>query len=306
MKPIEKLKEYCLGLGFDLFGVVKPGKVSNYKYFQQWLARGYHADMAWLEKNGDKREDWRLILDDCRAIIVLGVSYFNRHYGPEEINDPGRALMARYAWGDDYHEVLKKKAANIINWLDEKYDRKYQHKFYADTGPLLERELGAKAGLGFIGKNGNLINDQIGSYFFITSIFTQIDLSESINLVKGRCGECRRCMDGCPTGAIRQPKTVDARRCIAYHTVENRGEIPADIKKKMKNRIFGCDICQEVCPWNTRVLPTRMEEFRTKSGRDQLKIKTIQNMTVDDYQHLFRKSAVKRAKYGGLKRNVGL
>lgn len=306
MNSVSNLKKFCLSIGLDLFGVIRPQKLKTFKYFVKWLENGNHAGMEWIKNSPKKREDLRNVLPGCNSVIVLGVSYFNRDYTSAEIDDPNHALFARYAWGDDYHIVLKKKAKEIISWLNLNYGEQYQHKFYADTGPLLEREMASLAGLGFIGKNSSLINEKLGSYFFITSIFSQVPFEEQINEVRGGCGTCTKCLDSCPTGALVKSKTIDARKCIAYHTVENRGEIPKTIKEKIGNRVFGCDICQEVCPWNRFAKKTKMEELETKLNRDKLKIEDLKNMTVLEYQKLFKKSAVKRAKFSGMKRNCNL
>jgi len=328
-----KLKKYCFDLGFDLFGVIKPEKVSGFDKFERWLKDGNHADMKWMENNLDKREDPRLILEGCQSIIVLGASYFNRNYTDDETNDPDQALIARYAWGSDYHLVIKSKLAQIVSFLDARivesegrHNAKFKvqnskpqlktqnqlprnryatdrYKLYTDTGPILEKWLGATAGLGFIGRNSCLINHKIGSYFFLATIFTTLPLPEYKEKIIGSCGDCRRCIDACPTGAVNNDGTIDARKCISYHTIENKGEIPSKIKSKMKNRIFGCDICQEACPWNKFARPTRIEELRTKNGRDRLKTSQLQDMRREEYQQLFKKSAVKRAGFDGLKRN---
>lgn len=310
MAEIEtNLKKYCLSLGFDLFGICSPALSENKTFFQDWLQKKYQADMEWLEKNKDKRFDPNQVLPNCQTIIVLGCSYFNRDYTQSEKNDPDRALIARYAWGEDYHLVLPKKLKLITAWLDKKFDKQYAHKYYTDTGPLLEKELGVRAGLGFIGNNTLLINPQLGSYFFLAIILTQANLSvatgRDLSLQnKISCGTCRRCLDACPTKALIFPHCLDARRCISYQTIENREEIPAEIKEKIKNRIFGCDICQEVCPWNNFAQPTRIPEFQTKNNVDKLKISEIRDMTKAEYQVKFQKSAIKRAKFEGLKRNI--
>lgn len=339
---IAKLKKYCFEQGFDLFGVIKPEKVSGFDKFERWLAEGNQADMKWMENNLDKRKDPRLILDGCQSIIILGASYYNRNYSDDEIDNSDRALVARYAWGYDYHEVLHSKLLHLTdyidnNWVYSESNRNAKRKtqsakpqlkaqklitkesfhqggaddliskyiVYSDTGPVLEKWLGALAGLGFIGRNSCLINHQIGSYFFLATIFTNLPLPEHKEKVIGSCGDCRRCIDACPTGAINNDKSVDARKCISYHTIENKGEIPADIKAKIKNRAFGCDICQEVCPWNKFAKPTRMQELKLIKGRDQLTLSQLKKMDQEEYQRLFRKSAVKRAGLEGLKRNCG-
>ena len=324
------IREIAVSNGFDLCAVIRPGMVAGFDKFSQWLHDGCHADMKWLENNFGKRCDTRLIMEDCQSIIVLGVSYFNG----DNINDGNNAIIARYAWGDDYHDVLQKKLKIIIekikniytknspvgaiprgrpNLVSTKGDRKGrpydpnpQFKFYTDTGPILEKNLGAMAGLGWIGKNSLLINHKIGSYFFMATIFTNLEIEEFTEESMGSCGTCRKCIDACPTGAIREDRTINCRKCISYHTIENKGQIPPEIKDKMNNRVFGCDICQEVCPWNRFAKQTRLSEFETKNNRDKLTMEQIRNMDREEYQRLFKNSAVKRAKFEGLKRNVGL
>lgn len=292
--------------GFDLWATIKPGKVSGFTWYQKWLKQGFHADMKWMENNLDKRSNSTKIMDDCRTIIVLGASYFNRDYKMNEVENNGRALVARYAWGDDYHQVLVKKMATVMtNIALVIASKNTKYKCYADTGPILEKNIAEMAGLGWKGKNSLLINHKIGSYFLIATIFTNLEMDEYKPKLSGGCGSCRRCIDACPTGAILDNKSIDCRKCMSYHTIENRGEIPFEIKKKIGNRIFGCDICQEVCPWNRFAKETSMPELRTKNNRDKLTIEQIKNMDKEEYQRLFKNSAVKRAKCEGLKRNAG-
>jgi epoxyqueuosine reductase len=304
MEILNEIRKKCLDAGFDLFGVVRPSRTEFFSIYQDWVNNGFQADMHWIENHVEKRADNRLMLENCQSIIVLGVSYFNRNYSPEEINDPNRALIARYAWGDDYHEVIKNKLKEIGNFINTLHETNYKFKGFVDTAPIAERELATVAGLGWIGKNGNVINHQIGSYFFIASLFTQARIEEHQEKVIGSCGSCQKCLLACPTNALVKEKTVDARKCISYHTIENRGEIPVEIKEKMKNRIYGCDICQEVCPWNRFAKKTRMPELEIMNDRDKLSMKQIVDMTREEYQRFFKDSAVKRAKLEGLKRNV--
>jgi epoxyqueuosine reductase len=313
--------------GFDLSGVISPGQVDGYEEFVEWLGENRHADMEWLKKDLEKRKNTANILEGCRSIIVLGVSYFNSNYQLNEINNEERALIARYAWGDDYHEVLKVKLKNIIgkieklnprvagaiSWKGDRQGRPYdiqgacsnpEFKFYTDTGPILEKNIAEMAGLGWKGRNSLLINHKIGSYFFIATIFTTLEIEKYQEKIIGSCGSCRKCIDACPTGAILENKSIDCRKCISYHTIENKGEIPPEIKNKISNRIFGCDICQEVCPWNRFAKKTRMPELKIKNNRNKLTIKQIKNMDREEYQRLFKNSAVKRAKFEGLRRNA--
>ena len=300
----EKLKQFCQTEGFDLFGLIKPKQADSYDYFERWLNLGYQANMHWLYNKPDSRKSPAKVLPGCRSIIVLGVSYFNRNYENNEIYDRNQALIARYAWGDDYHRVLAGKLKKICQWLAAEYGEIYKHKYYVDTGPILERDLARQAGFGFVGRNTQLINHRLGSYFFIANIFSQIPFEVYANKAIGSCGSCRKCLDSCPTGALVKDKVLDANKCISYHTIENRGEIPKDVEKKIGNRIFGCDICQEVCPWNAKARKTRMEEFKTKNNRDKLRISELRKISQEEYNQIFTKSAVKRAKYSGLMRNL--
>lgn len=299
----KELKKYCLNLGFDLFGVTLPRKSNFGEYFEKWLDKKYQADMSWLKKT-ETRNNPALVLKDCKSILLLGVSYFNRDYGDDEKNDNKRALIARYAWGDDYHLVLGEKMKQIQEWLNKQYSCNYLHKYYVDTGPILEKELATWAGLGFMGKNTQLINQNFGSYFFIACLFTQIPFEQSTTKVVGGCGTCDKCIKACPTKALEEPYVLNASKCLSYHTIENKGIIPDEIKKAKKNRIFGCDICQEVCPWNKRAKITKMFDLRTKLRRDKLTIEQIKEMDINEYRRIFKKSAVKRAKFSGLKRNI--
>jgi len=301
---INKIKNKSWQLGFDLFAVTKPSRVKNFSKYQEWLENGYQADMRWMEKNLEKKADTGRILPNCQSIVVLGVSYFNRNFTAEHKDDLKNALIARYAWGDDYHIVLKKKLIELGNYINNLSNHDYVFCGFTDTGPVLERELASQAGLGWIGKNGNLINYQIGSYFLIASLFTEARIENYRPKNIGGCGSCQKCLLACPTKALVKEKTVDARKCIAYHTIENRGDIPATIKEKMGNRIFGCYICQEVCPWNRFAKKTRMPELEIMNNRDCLTKSDILKMTQEEYQQCFRNSAVKRAKWEGMQRNT--
>jgi epoxyqueuosine reductase len=240
----QKVKERAKELGFLLVGVTTPDPPPHLDFFQDWLQSGYQAAMDWLgtERSLRKRSDPRVILPACQSILVLGSPYPAPHGNLEGGN------IAAYALNQDYHDVLTKRlqalTADIEDWVGEPVP----NRWYTDTGPLLEKEFAMRAGLGWIGKNTTLINKEHGSYFFLAEILLGLKLIPDPPHVEDFCGTCRRCLDTCPTGALREPYTLDANRCISYLTIENKGEIPEELRGRMGDWIFGCDICQIVCP----------------------------------------------------------
>jgi epoxyqueuosine reductase len=249
-------------LGFDLIGITTPETPPTYPHFLRWLEQGFHGAMAYMERGKEKRGDLRLILPDVKSVIVAGISYFvPDEQLPSATTPTGK--VARYAWGMDYHEVLLRKLEALLDYLRSLLGDGVKGKAYVDTGPILERDAAVQAGLGWIGKNTCLINPQLGSYLFLGELLVNVALAPDEPFERNHCGKCQRCLLACPTGAFVAPYQLDARKCISYLTIELRGSIPRELRPLIGTWVFGCDICQEVCPWNRKAKPTEEGGFQT-------------------------------------------
>lgn len=292
----ESLARVASGLGFDYAGVAKAGRVGSAGAFTQWLESGYQGGMEWMGRNTERRLDVREVLAGARSIIVLGMGYY----------EPGRSLpgdtgrIARYAWGDDYHSVLEEKLKDMDEVM-QVYGG--VQRYYVDAGPVMERNWAQEAGLGWMGKSGLFIRPGTGSYTFLATILTTLELPSGQSGLS-RCGFCQRCMDQCPTGAIVEPYVVDARRCLSYLTIENKGDIPEEFRRVMGNRIYGCDVCLAACPWNRRPPMLRESAFQERRRDVNLPLKEYLTWTEEDFRNHFRQSPIKRVKWRGFMRNV--
>lgn len=292
--------------GFDLIGII-PVKPSDYKeQLDKWLKKGFAGEMDWIRRGQKKRENLLKVFPQARSIIVLAVNYFVSDIPDELKNDPSRGIIARYAWFDDYHERILKNLEELVEYGSLAIKKKINSKIYVDTGPILERELAQKAGLGFTGNNTNLINYQLGSYLFLGEILLDVKLEPYTKKIIGSCGTCQRCLDNCPTKAIVDKKILDARKCISYLTIELKGEIPESFRPLMKNRIFGCDICQEVCPWNRKVKQTSFPKFRIEEDLVAPPLLELAEISENEFNKRFKNSPIKRIKRKGLLRNVAV
>ena len=277
------IKSLATQAGFDLCGVASPDVIPEARErLRTWLENGHHGEMNWLAENFDRRTEPRLLADEVNAVIMLGVNYYRPNSGPVP---KGYGRVSRYARGRDYHKVIAAKTRHLLSLIAEraKGSVQPQFKWWVDFGPFLERSYAAAAGLGYIGRNSMLINRTYGSWIFLSEIITDLrlepDNARAVN--HGRCGSCHACMEACPTGAIIADGVVDSRKCISYLTIERPTKIPAKLKQKMGEMVFGCDICQEVCPHNGRSLWTTHDEFLPENGvgefldlKAMLKIKT--------------------------------
>jgi epoxyqueuosine reductase len=303
----EELIEYAKSLGFNDLGIAKVDllstEIENYKF---WLHNGFNANMQWMEKNIDKREDISLILDNAKSVIVTAHSYYTGYNYPPKNELTGKSgKISRYAWGNDYHNIILVKLISIENYLLSKFpDKKF--KSYTDTGPILEKQWAKRAGIGWQGKNSLIISKELGSYFFIGVIISTLELEPDLP-VKDYCGTCKKCIDFCPTSAIIDDKKIDSNKCISYWTVESKPgiEIPENISINQKNWIYGCDICQEVCPWNNnKPILTSELSFFPKNDETIIDYSVINSMTEEEFSQRFRNSPIKRTKLTGLKRNI--
>lgn len=285
------------------FSAINIAKYEELKFeiqkYNEWLAKGYSADMDWMKNYIDKREDVRLIQENTKSIIVLAYNY-NQTTKHQSDNNK----ISRYAWGDDYHNYIPKKLKRVCNELKTIYPNE-EFKYYIDTGAILEKQWGVKSGLGWQGKNSLLLNRKLGSYFFISIIFSTLEI-EHDEMVNDYCGKCTKCIDACPTDAIIADKIVDSNKCISYWTIESKvDEFPKEIAENLEGWAFGCDICQEVCPWNNTRVPIQIEDFvNPRFGETEIKKDVIFNYTVDEFKERYIASPIKRPKHQGMKRNI--
>jgi epoxyqueuosine reductase len=297
------VKAQAYGLGFDLVGMTRLGPAETASAFDAWVARGYAGEMHYLPRGAEKRRDTRLPLAGAASAVVVGMSYG----GPE----PG-GPVARYARGDDYHDVMVARLRELHESIVARVGRAVAGKAYVDTGPILERDLARRAGLGWFGKNTMLVSPRIGSFFFLGTLLVALDLEPDEPFAADRCGTCTRCLDACPTDAFVGPRELDATRCISYLTIELKGEIPLDLRSGVGDRLYGCDICQDVCPWNVRFARSLADDSPYASreglaGKDARSLaREILAMSDEGFRAAFRGSPMKRAKLRGLKRNAAV
>jgi len=300
----KKIKERAEELGFPLAGVTSPDPPPHFDFFQDWLDAGYQGSMEWMGSNRslERRADPRAILPECRAILVLGTPY------PAPRGNVGGGNIASYALNKDYHDVLGKRLQALVDAIEEWVGKKVPNRWYTDTGPVLEKELAMRAGLGWIGKNTTLINKKYGSYLFLAEILLGVDLIPDKPITENYCGDCTRCLVTCPTRALREPYTLDANRCISYLTIEHREEIPVELRPRMGDWIFGCDICQIICPWNKpgQEAPDILEEFQPRD--ELLGVDPVRELglTQKEFSARFSGSPIKRTKRRGYLRNVAI
>ena len=295
-------KAHALALGFDLVGIAPLGPSESAERFEAWLRAGYAGEMSYLARGAEKRRDSRLPRPGTTHAIVVALDY-----GGKEPAGP----VARYARGDDYHDVMDAHLRELHRRLERDAGHAIEGKPYVDTGPLLERDLARRAGLGWFGKNTNLLNPGRGSFFFLGALVVDLELEPDAPFESDHCGTCTRCIDACPTGAIVAPRTLDATRCISYLTIEQKGEIPEALRPLMGELLYGCDICQEVCPWNVKFAqPNRVPEFAPRefiAGKDARALaRDLLALTQEEFSAAFKGSPMKRAKLGGLQRNAAV
>ncbi len=315
----QSIKNEAHRLGFTLAGVTTPDPPPHFSAFERWLSEERHGSMTWLaaERSRRRRADPRLILPECKSVLVLGIPY-NRSAalrspsvllgsGESEANEVEarmRGRIAAYAWGRDYHIVLPERMKQLVAFIEEQVGRVVPNRWYTDTGPVLERDLAQRAGLGWIGKNTCLINPRSGSYFLLAEILLGLELEPDPPFKTDHCGTCTRCLDACPTQAILPDHTLDARRCISYLTIELKEDIPEGLRPLMQDWIFGCDICQQVCPWNRFAAPEGDASFRPRSGSPRPDLIQILELTPSTFNQRFEDSPIERAKRRGLLRNA--
>ncbi|MFM9905892.1 MAG: tRNA epoxyqueuosine(34) reductase QueG [Pyrinomonadaceae bacterium] len=298
----DKIKQKAGEIGFDKCGIVRaePLTAEN-KRLTEWLDLGHQGSMAWLAREPEKRSDPRLLFPGAKSVIVVALNYFTDH---RHKDSPAMGKLSRYAWGDDYHDIVREKLSELLAWIKSE-NPGADGKICVDTAPTMDKAWAVRAGLGWLGKHTNLITTELGSWVFIGEILLDLELDYDTAIVDDHCGKCTACLDACPTNAIVEPYVVDSRKCISYATIEMRGdELPANIADKLDGWIYGCDICQDVCPWNRFEQPTSERRFEPRSGETSLDLDAISKMTHEEYVPRFRHSAIKRTKLSGLKRNA--
>jgi epoxyqueuosine reductase len=298
MTPAD-IKQKARSLGFDLAGVAPLGPFPEAVFYPKWLENGYAGDMQYLERQKAAKMEPRSVLPGARSVIVCAMNYNGAQ--PHTRYDRLRAWISRYAWGEDYHDTVKEKLLELAAWIER--NSPLRTRAYVDTGPLLERVFAKYAGVGWFGKNTCIINQKIGSWLFLGCIVTDLEMPYDTP-VPDRCGTCTRCIDSCPTGAILEPYVLDSRKCIAYTTIELRGEIPEKDRAGIGHHLFGCDICQDVCPWNRRAPHSSNPAFEPKEGLFWPAIDRLLDMDEAEWQRMIRGTAMKRAKIKGLVRNL--
>jgi epoxyqueuosine reductase len=294
-----QLVSYVQQIGFDSCRIAACRAPAHAMEFREWLREGEHGEMNYMERGEEKRCDPQKVLPGARSIVVLALNYFQ---GEEErlSHSAVKGRIARYAWGDDYHKVIGTQLDEVDQFL-----RRFggQQKCYVDTGPILERDHAAQAGIGWHGKNTMLIDEQLGTWFFLAEILTTLEMPPD-EPVPDRCGTCERCLNTCPTGAITAPHRLDARRCISYLTIELKGSIPLELRPLVGNRIFGCDDCLTVCPWNRFAQVSHETAFSARQSTTGMSLRDYLRLSDADFRALFRNSPIKRIKRRGFLRNV--
>jgi len=295
------VEDISKSLGFDLVGFAEYSELhKEVEYLHEWLQNKFNAGMSYMERNLEKRKDVRLILPEAKSIISLGMNYYTGH---EHSNAEDFGKVSRYAWGKDYHLIIWEKLDQLIRQLRE-IDHTFEAKTYVDTGPVMDKAWAVRSGIGWLGKHSNVISRREGSWFFIATVITNYDFTTS-PIVNNFCGSCTACIDACPTSALVQDYVVDANKCISYLTIENKGEIDKSLSGKFDNWIFGCDICQEVCPWNKKFsVETNEKDFNPKEGNKEIPFQLIENMSEESFKQKFAESPILRTKLKGLKRNA--
>jgi len=266
---------------------------------EQWLQSGYHGKMQYMENHFDKRLDPGKLVPGSRSVISLQYNYF-----PPETQNNKSYKISKYAYGEDYHHIIKTKLYKLLNFIEENTG-KINARVFVDSAPVLERVWAQRSGLGWIGKHSLLISKQKGSFSFLAEIILDLELNYDTPFKTDHCGRCTKCIDACPTNAILPNNTVDGSKCISYFTIELKNELPANMKGKFEDWMFGCDICQDVCPWNRFSQPHQEQKFNTHPDLLQMTKKDWEEISEDTFKRIFKKSAVKRTKFSGLQRNIG-
>ena len=296
------IRDRALREGFDKVGIVRATQLDDeHNRLTQWLKRGYHGEMRWMARDPEMRTDPRQFFPAARSVVVVAINY----YTPEKHkDDPETGKVSRYAWGDDYHDVVGAKLRSLLQWIQEEIPEA-EGKVCVDIQPMMDKAWAARAGLGWIGKHTNLITTEYGSWVFIGELLLNLDLEYDHEIVEDHCGTCTLCIDACPTDAITEPYVLDSNKCISYATIELRDpKLPTDVAENLEGWFYGCDICQDVCPWNRFEQTTDESRFLPRAGNVNAPLAEMLALTPAAYAERFRGSAMKRAKLSGLQRNA--
>ncbi len=297
-----KIKEKALDIGFHKIGIVAAEPLRKEgEHLREWLGAGFHGQMAWLAREPEKRTDPTVLFPQAKTIIVTALNYYTPH---DYDDDPRKGKISRYAWGDDYHDIVKEKLRELLDWIVIE-NPEAAGKICVDTSPVMDKAWAVRAGLGWLGKHSNVITKDYGSWVFIGEILLNLELDYDTELVADHCGSCTACLDACPTQAIVAPYVVDSRACLSYATIELReSKFPPKVEQNLQGWFYGCDICQDVCPWNRFQKPTEEKRFEPRHGETSVEPDDILSLSPESYAERFRKSAIKRAKLSGLQRNA--
>ncbi|SNS10715.1 epoxyqueuosine reductase [Belliella buryatensis] len=300
-KYAQIIKTQAKNLGFDFCGISKAGFLEEEApRLENWLNQNYHGQMGYLANNFDKRLDPTKLVEGAKTVVSLIYNYYPAKKLSE---DPQDYKIAKYAYGKDYHFVIKDKLRDFLQKLNEEIGE-IGGRAFVDSAPVMERQWAQKSGLGWTGKNSLLLNRQMGSFFFLAELIIDLEVSPDTPMAKDYCGTCTKCIDACPTDAIVKPGVVDGSKCISYFTIELKDQIPTEVKGKFENWVFGCDICQDVCPWNRFSKPHQEPEFNPHPELMSFSKKDWEEITQETFNKVFQKSAVKRPKLEGLRRNI--
>jgi len=305
----EKIKAEALRLGFALAGFTDLKPPRTIGFYRNWLKSECHATMGYLARSSavEKRAHPAQILPQARTILTLAMRYPRPEDAPAGGDHSLTGKIAAYAWGDDYHLIIPARMAQLVTSIEEILARKLNHKMYTDTGPLLERDLAQRSGLGWIGKNTCLIEPSSGSYYLLAELLLDEEIDPDSPFKPDHCGNCRRCIDACPTGCILPDRTIDSRRCISYLTIENKSEIEPKLRPMMGNWVFGCDVCQQVCPWNVRFAQSGHERaFAPRQGVPRPSLSIELSLSPQEFNHKFKNSPIQRTRRRGYLRNIAV
>jgi epoxyqueuosine reductase len=299
------IKDRARELGFDACGIAPAGDLPELRFLPEWIARGYAGSMAYLERSADRRADVRRVLPSARSVIVTATVYNTDRPYSTECADPSRAQIARYAWGDDYHDVIGARLDALLEWMRDASADPFEARAYADTGPVQERVYARHAGIGWIGKNTCVIHPRLGSWIFLGEIICSLQIDHDAPAMD-QCGTCTLCLEACPTQALVAPGVLDSTRCISYITIEHRGEIADHLRASVESHVYGCDICQEVCPWNATAPRSADPAWQPRPACDLPALLDLVQMTDLEMQTALRGSAMRRARPAGMRRNIDL
>jgi epoxyqueuosine reductase len=300
----DEVKALAARARFDLCGIAPVDTFPELSLLHEWLAREFHGEMHYLQRNADRRADVRAIVPGARSVIMLGTVYNTDRPYTTEVVEPSRAAIARYAWGDDYHTVIDSRMRTLVEGI-EQANGPFVYRAYVDTGPVQERLYARYAGLGWIGKNTCLINQDLGSWLFLSAIITDLALEPDVPALD-HCGRCTLCIDACPTGALVAPRELDARRCLSYLTIEVKGTIPPEHRDGIGTNAYGCDICQDVCPWNSKAAISLDGPWQPRPGLDHPAVLDLWMRSDDELRSLLKGSAMKRTGVRRLRRNLAV